>query len=958
MITGYSSDDHMSWDWWLLTPSGSSYYGVGYPHTNYVWFVSPNNQGDGYDPRYYLEIRPTLYLKPGLVATSGDGSSQNPWVITTGQPTISITSGSLREADANDGSLVSGDIVVIVEYHGIFADPLVKADVTVNNLPAGMAYTVTRNSDTQITVTLTGNATNHTDADDVDVTITVAQAKVTGATEDLTTTGSVAIDFYDVTISIYRWQQPLKEADANDGSLISGDIVVTAENGTFADPLVKADVTVNNLPAGMGYTIARDSDTQITVALTGNATNHTDADDVDVTITVAQAKVTGATGDLTTTGSVEIDFNDPDRVPGVANGDYIRFGGKDWIMLHNGTGYVILKEGDGTRAFCERYAGYPHGNQSWDVGSCPGNTGHKASLNTYLNKMFYSTITDADDFVDPNGSWFIEAGHSDNSPNAYTWTGKVALLTLTELYYYRGPHGPNLHGISEKAVCGGGHITAQWRLLTPDAGSVHDGSDYHTNIVWHAEGNRQGAGYDAYYPLQVRPTLHLKPGLVAASGDGSSQNPWVITTGQPTISITSGSLREADANDARLISGDIVVTAENGTFADPLVKADVTVNNLPAGMDYTVTRNSDTQITVTLTGNATNHTDADDVDVTITVAQGKITRATGDLTTAGSIQIDFNDPDRVPELPGDFNGDGEVDLSDFSLFVQKYGLSEGNDDFDPLYDLDGDGCIGLGDFSIFVRNYGKRIGSAKAMSVTVGKTREASLSMDVVDRAAHASKSEAASGDMRLVVRLNEVRELKGYSFKVRYDPGRFDFREAKRVGAGFLSDGNSLWPLLVMSPTVGEVIIADIVRGDAVIGDTGVLVELWFQCKGSPENAKFTATEGVFMDVDGEMHALGSAEVASLPQAFALFQNYPNPFNAPTVIRYRLPEASEVRLSVYNLLGQEVRRLVDGEMEAGTHSVLWDGRDEHGKPVGSGIYLYRLKVGEIVRTRKALLLR
>lgn len=99
-----------------------------------------------------------------------------------------------------------------------------------------------------------------------------------------------------------------------------------------------------------------------------------------------------------------------------------------------------------------------------------------------------------------------------------------------------------------------------------------------------------------------------------------------------------------------------------------------------------------------------------------------------------------------------------------------------------------------------------------------------------------------------------------------------------------------------------------------------------------------------------------GSAEM--LPQKYALFQNFPNPFNAFTTIRVQLPEASEVKLSVYNLLGQEVRRLVDGKVEAGTHSVLWDGRDEDGKPVGSGIYFSRLKVGEIVRTRKAVLLR
>ena len=306
----------------------------------------------------------------------------------------------------------------------------------------------------------------------------------------------------------------------------------------------------------------------------------------------------------------------------------------------------------------------------------------------------------------------------------------------------------------------------------------------------------------------------------------------------------------------------------------------------------------------------------------------------------------------VLSLAGDFNGDGQVSLGDFSLFVRTYGLSEGHKDFNLLYDLDGNGRIGLGDFSIFVRNYGKRIGSDKAMPVTVWENKEASLSMHIMDR------SEEASGDVKLEMRLNGVRTLKGYSFKVRYDPEWFDFREAKRVSAGLPNDGNSPWPLLVVSSTPGEVIIADVVGGDALIEGGGVLVELCFKRKGSLEHTRFTATEGVFMDMDGEMHALGSVEVASLPQTFALFQNYPNPFNPFTQIRYRLPQASEVRMVIYDLLGREVRRLVEEHVEAGYHSAVWDGRDGLGQEVGSGVYLIRMEAKGFVGVRKMALIR
>jgi len=96
----------------------------------------------------------------------------------------------------------------------------------------------------------------------------------------------------------------------------------------------------------------------------------------------------------------------------------------------------------------------------------------------------------------------------------------------------------------------------------------------------------------------------------------------------------------------------------------------------------------------------------------------------------------------------------------------------------------------------------------------------------------------------------------------------------------------------------------------------------------------------------------------AAIPDDYALYQNYPNPFNPTTRINFDLPEASEVRLAVFNLLGQEVRTLVAGQLPAGRHFVAWDGRDANGQVVGSGLYLYRLHAGNFVSSRKMLLTR
>ena len=93
--------------------------------------------------------------------------------------------------------------------------------------------------------------------------------------------------------------------------------------------------------------------------------------------------------------------------------------------------------------------------------------------------------------------------------------------------------------------------------------------------------------------------------------------------------------------------------------------------------------------------------------------------------------------------------------------------------------------------------------------------------------------------------------------------------------------------------------------------------------------------------------------EISALPAAFGLDQNYPNPFNPSTTIGYRLAEVSVVELVIYNALGQEVARLVDQVQQPGDYRVAWDGRDDAGRPVGSGVYMYRLESAPHVQVRR-----
>jgi len=109
-------------------------------------------------------------------------------------------------------------------------------------------------------------------------------------------------------------------------------------------------------------------------------------------------------------------------------------------------------------------------------------------------------------------------------------------------------------------------------------------------------------------------------------------------------------------------------------------------------------------------------------------------------------------------------------------------------------------------------------------------------------------------------------------------------------------------------------------------------------------------------IDVDGlnAFHGPVMAKAtAATPAQFALGQNYPNPFNARTMISYSLKSDADVTLKIYNILGQEVKSLVNKHQLAGTYTVTWDGKDSKGNDVATGIYFYRIKAGDFSAERK-----
>jgi len=107
-----------------------------------------------------------------------------------------------------------------------------------------------------------------------------------------------------------------------------------------------------------------------------------------------------------------------------------------------------------------------------------------------------------------------------------------------------------------------------------------------------------------------------------------------------------------------------------------------------------------------------------------------------------------------------------------------------------------------------------------------------------------------------------------------------------------------------------------------------------------------------------GDQAYLSGEHGALLPQDFTLYQNYPNPFNPTTIIRFALPQPSQVSLDIYNILGRKVVTLIDQPLQTGYHTITWDGYDADGKSAASGIYFYRVTTNHHVEQKKMVLLK
>ena len=216
---------------------------------------------------------------------------------------------------------------------------------------------------------------------------------------------------------------------------------------------------------------------------------------------------------------------------------------------------------------------------------------------------------------------------------------------------------------------------------------------------------------------------------------------------------------------------------------------------------------------------------------------------------------------------------------------------------------------------------------------------------------------------MAVDVSLANVAALMGYGFTLNYEADKFEFVSVASADEDLLTStgGETLFHHVVAD---GQVEVATgMYNGTAVSGGGDIVRFVFRVLREFEDNARFEIADGLVFDpsqLQNPAVVAGVLELQSTPREFALHQNFPNPFNPDTTIKYDLAESADVTLQIYNVLGQVVRTLVASEAQnAGRYQIRWNGMDDRGVSVSSGIYFYQISAeGKFQNVRKLMLLK
>jgi|SaaInl4_150m_RNA_FD_contig_101_98338_length_6634_multi_13_in_0_out_0_1 hypothetical protein len=302
-------------------------------------------------------------------------------------------------------------------------------------------------------------------------------------------------------------------------------------------------------------------------------------------------------------------------------------------------------------------------------------------------------------------------------------------------------------------------------------------------------------------------------------------------------------------------------------------------------------------------------------------------------------------------IAGLFGADSRVDYDDFFIFADHFGLTAGSETFDAAFDLSPNNTVDFDDFFVFADNFGREmVGVGKVVPTMTGLNSDARYYLEA------GSDLPRIGEELSVAVSLEDFVEVRGYGLTVEFDNQLLEFVET-RVDDNLLGETDLSAPQ-VFAQADGKVAIA-------ALGNTasegGLGLNLIFRARQEIEDSYIELTNGTLQDGTYGLNQITtpvSIRIETRPEAYALHDNYPNPFNPETTIKYQLPDAGQVRLEVYNMLGQAVRTLVDNQFQnAGRYTLQWDATNNSGQPLSSGVYFYRIIAGGEYQSHKKMLL-
>lgn len=307
--------------------------------------------------------------------------------------------------------------------------------------------------------------------------------------------------------------------------------------------------------------------------------------------------------------------------------------------------------------------------------------------------------------------------------------------------------------------------------------------------------------------------------------------------------------------------------------------------------------------------------------------------------------------------PGDVNADGLVDIGDV-VYLINY-LFRGGPSPQPLQsgDMRCEGQLpDIGDV-VWLINYLFRNGPAPCeqnplvLLPCLAATKDSvQLTLSDIHR--------KEDGTIQIPIKATFNTYLAAFQFEIEYNPDIVQILEpelssrTKKLGLYWGKSGDKL-----------KLGVIDIYGKHKIPPASGNLLTLHVKMKDTRllDLSSLRVANAIFVDTLARVLPVKVANHLgqySLPQTFSLSQNYPNPFNPTTIIEYALPKDTRVKITIYNILGQKVKTLVDEFQSAGHKRIVWDSKNDKGHEVASGIYFYKIKAGEFTDSKKMVILK